>query len=61
MKYTIYFSIGNKNLKHTLEAYSREDAIQRLKAKINVHRVDQELDDEPEIMRFMRGFNIKGK
>jgi hypothetical protein len=42
MQYTIYFTIGTKKLKHTLEAYSREDAISRLRQKIEVLRVDEE-------------------
>ena len=44
-EYTLYFQIGTKKLRHTLDAYSREDAIARLRQKIEVLRVEEELPE----------------
>lgn len=48
MQYEIYFQIGTKKLKHVIDAYSREDAIKRLKDKIVIHKVEEVLEEEPD-------------
>ena len=46
MKFTVYFEIFGKKLKHTIEATSEEDAKYKIMGKIKWHRiVVEKLDD----------------
>lgn len=58
MTFTIYFELYGKKMKTDIEAFSREDAINRLKNKIIIHRVDQEIaegDNDVEILKSILG------
>lgn len=60
MNFTIYFELYGKKMKTDIEAYSREDAINRLKNKIIIHRVDEEIaEGENEVERLKNILGIK--
>ena len=40
-KYTVYFEIFGKKMKWTTEAHNRTDAIERLKAKLAIVKVEK--------------------
>ena len=57
MTYTIYFELYDKKMRCQIDAYSREGAIQALKDKIIIHRVDV---DENQTVEFLKNmFGIK--
>ena len=60
MKYTIYFELYGKKMKTDIDAYSREDAISRLREKIIIHRVDEHLEPGDDVVdRLKNIFGIK--
>lgn len=60
MTFTIYFELYGKKMKTDIEAYSREDAINRLKNKIIIHRVDEEIaEGENEVERLKNILGMK--
>lgn len=60
MNFTIYFELYGKKMKTDIEAFSREDAINRLKNKIIIHRVDEEIaEGENEVERLKNILGIK--
>ena len=61
-KYTVYFEIFGKRMKWTTEAYNRTDAIERLKEKLNIVKVEKNHNDthgnpsNNPIFGFLNGF-----
>jgi hypothetical protein len=55
MTYIIYFSIYDKKMKCQIGAYSREQAIQILKDKIIIHKIDIEQDQTVEDLKNLFG------
>ena len=64
MTYTLYFSIYGKKMKCQIDAYDREGAIELLRQKIVIHRVDEEREpcldgNDPDVEYLKSIFGIK--
>ena len=60
MTFTIYFELYGKKMKVNIDAYSREDAINKLKSRIIIHQVDEHLEPGDDVFdRLKNIFGIK--
>lgn len=60
MTFTIYFELYGKKMKVNIDAYSREDAINKLKSRIIIHQVDEHLEPGDDVVdRLKNIFGIK--
>jgi len=61
-KYTVYFEIFGKKMKYVTEAHNRTDAIERVKLKLNIVKVERIFDpgdvnpSDNAIFDFLKGF-----
>lgn len=55
MTFIIYFELFEKKMKCKIDAYNREGAIQKLKEKIIIHKVDIEEDQTLSDLKNMFG------
>ncbi len=61
MKYTVHFEIGGNQMRGTIDAVSIDHAKERVRQKVTFHsveRVEEKQPEEPEIVKFMKGFGI---
>jgi len=50
MKFTVYFEIFGKKLKHTIEAASKEDAKYKIMGKIKWHKIEKESNEVDDLL-----------
>jgi len=61
-KYTVYFEIFGKKMKYVTEAHNRTDAIEQVKSKLNIVKVERIFDrsdvnpSDNAIFDFLKGF-----
>lgn len=60
MTFTIYFELYGKKMKVNIDAYSREDAINKLKSRIIIHQVDEHIEPGDDVVdRLKNIFGLK--
>lgn len=60
MTFTIYFELYGKKMKVNIDAYSREDAINKLKSRIIIHQVDEHIEPGDDVVdRLNNIFGLK--
>jgi hypothetical protein len=57
--YKIYFEIFGKKMKYEVEAESKNDAINKLKNKINIIKIDEEINDDDVLENLKNMFGMK--
>ena len=57
--YKIYFEIFGKKMKYEVEAESKNDAINKLKNKINIIKIDEEINDDDVLDNLKNMFGMK--
>ena len=57
--YKIYFEIFGKKMKYEVEAESKNDAINKLKNKINIIKINEEINDDDMLENLKNMFGMK--
>jgi fructose-bisphosphate aldolase class 1 len=57
--YKIYFEIFGKKMKYEVEAESKNDAINKLKNKINIIKIDEGINDDDVLENLKNMFGMK--
>jgi hypothetical protein len=57
--YKIYFEIFGKKMKYEVEAESKNDAINKLKNKISIIKIDEEINNDDVLENLKNMFGMK--